>query len=334
FAGYHVNMLGWPGIGYTFVIEPKNVINTPKGIRARIVYANDIDRRTFHVGNSNQFSLGICVAGDYRYETMDDATLASIAELHAALVKDGIGKYDKAHNEMPGYSWKACCQYNYRDAFDWKGSKTPVKPQPAPDVYTIQEGDTFWSIAHKDGTGGLQVEDLIKANPGIDPTKLKIGQKINFGNAKDVSEKPDNNIKEDTKPTSSGDSVIVSIQKTLNSRYKAGLSVNGIKGPKTKTALIKGLQTELNKQFNKKLVVDGKWGSKTKAAIVTVKKGTKGNITWILQATLYIEGYNPGTLDSNFGTSTEKALKKFQEKKGLFDDGKAGKETFEELFAA
>ena len=24
FADYHVNTLGWPGIGYTFIIEPKN----------------------------------------------------------------------------------------------------------------------------------------------------------------------------------------------------------------------------------------------------------------------------------------------------------------------
>ncbi|MDF1997739.1 peptidoglycan recognition protein family protein [Peribacillus frigoritolerans] len=111
FADYHVNTLGWPGGGYTFIIEPKNLINTPNGKRARIVYANDIDRRTYHVGNSNQFSLGICVAGDYRYDTMDEATLASNAELHAALVKDGIGQFDKAHNEMPGYGLKkVCCQ--------------------------------------------------------------------------------------------------------------------------------------------------------------------------------------------------------------------------------
>ncbi|MFU2018429.1 N-acetylmuramoyl-L-alanine amidase [Peribacillus butanolivorans] len=89
FADYHVNTMVWPGIGYTFIIEPKNVINTPNGKRAMIVYANDIDKRTYHVGNSNQFSLGICVAEDYRYN-IDEATLVSIAELHTALVKNGI----------------------------------------------------------------------------------------------------------------------------------------------------------------------------------------------------------------------------------------------------
>ncbi|CAH0259725.1 hypothetical protein SRABI96_03390 [Peribacillus sp. Bi96] len=76
-----------------------------------------------------------------------------------------------------------------------------------------------------------------------------------------------------------GGATIVSIQKNLNSRYKAGLVTDGFNGPKTKSALIKALQNELNKQFNKKFVVDGKWGAKTKAAIVTVEKGAKGNLT-------------------------------------------------------
>lgn len=75
-----------------------------------------------------------------------------------------------------------------------------------------------------------------------------------------------------------GDSTIISIQKTLNSRYGCNLVVDGITGPKTKSALIKALQTELNRQFNKKLVVDGKWGAKTKAAIVTIKKVQKATL--------------------------------------------------------
>ncbi|MGM0890849.1 MAG: peptidoglycan recognition protein family protein, partial [Bacillota bacterium] len=101
FADHHVNTLGWPGGEYTFIIEPKNLINTPNGKRARIVYANDIDRRTYHVGNSNQFSLGICVAGDYRYDTMDDATLASIAELQAAFVK-AVSQAQQQLQQMTG----------------------------------------------------------------------------------------------------------------------------------------------------------------------------------------------------------------------------------------
>ncbi|MDR4927715.1 peptidoglycan-binding domain-containing protein [Peribacillus simplex] len=78
--------------------------------------------------------------------------------------------------------------------------------------------------------------------------------------------------------------------------------------------------------------MDGKWGAKTKAVIVTVQNGAKGNLTWILQATLYLEGYNPGSLDSIFGNGTESALYKFQKAKKISADKKAGKATFTELF--
>ncbi|WP_340372757.1 hypothetical protein [Peribacillus sp. FSL E2-0218] len=74
--------------------------------------------------------------------------------------------------------------------------------------------------------------------------------------------------------------------------------------------------------------MDGKWGPKTKAAIVTVQKGAKGNLTWILQATLYMEYY------STFGKGTETALEKFQKAKKITADKKAGKAFFTELFAA
>ncbi|WP_157805511.1 peptidoglycan-binding domain-containing protein [Bacillus sp. mrc49] len=104
-----------------------------------------------------------------------------------------------------------------------------------------------------------------------------------------------------------------------------------IPGSNTNSALVKALQTEINKQFNKKLVVDGKCGAKTKAAIVTIEKGAKGNLTWILQAALYLAGFNPGVLDSFFGKGTETALSKFQKDKKITADKKAGKNTFYEL---
>ncbi|MGG4266080.1 peptidoglycan-binding protein [Peribacillus simplex] len=133
--------------------------------------------------------------------------------------------------------------------------------------------------------------------------------------------------------TSKGDSQIISIQKTLNSRYKTNIEADGFYGPQTRSALVKGLQMELNKQFNKKLVVDGKWGPKTKTAVITIKKGASCQITWIMQAALYMEGYNPGPLDAIFGGNTETALYKYQKANKITADKQAGQETWNGLFA-
>jgi N-acetylmuramoyl-L-alanine amidase len=177
FADYHVRTNGWPEIGYTLVIDPNKVING----RAAIYYCVDIAKKSYHVGNSNNFSLGICVIGDYRYDKLSEPAMRSIAELHDVLVADGIGKEDKPHNEMPGYAWKQCCIYDYEKAIDFLKGKKPVT---LPATYKVQEGDTLWSIAAKDGPDGITVEDLIVANPGINPRGLKVGQVINLGKAK------------------------------------------------------------------------------------------------------------------------------------------------------
>ena len=178
FASYHVNSLGWERIGYTFVIEPQNIIDTPKGKRARIVYANDILDRSYHVGESNDFALGICIAGDYRYEELDEATLASIVELQEALKQDNIGKDDKSHHEMKGYSWKACCVFDYHKALSFL-THTPVD-EKLPEFHVIQQGDTLWGLANNDDR--FTVEDLMKWNnlSAVDAGNLKIGQKIYF----------------------------------------------------------------------------------------------------------------------------------------------------------
>jgi LysM repeat protein len=42
-------------------------------------------------------------------------------------------------------------------------------------TYTVQSGDTFASIALKERTTVARLEQL---NPGVDPTTLRVGQKI------------------------------------------------------------------------------------------------------------------------------------------------------------
>ncbi len=52
---------------------------------------------------------------------------------------------------------------------------TPVQPLPQVTEYSVLKGDTLSSIASK---FGVTVRALQEANPGIEPTRLQIGQKI------------------------------------------------------------------------------------------------------------------------------------------------------------
>ncbi len=47
-------------------------------------------------------------------------------------------------------------------------------------LYTIQSGDTLGSIAIR---FDIAVEDIVALNPGIEPTALRVGQKIKVGTA-------------------------------------------------------------------------------------------------------------------------------------------------------
>lgn len=50
------------------------------------------------------------------------------------------------------------------------GNKEPM-------VYIVKDGDTVWDIAL---ANNMSTDDLVKANPGFDPNKLKIGQQLNL----------------------------------------------------------------------------------------------------------------------------------------------------------
>src|SRR5690625_181462 len=178
YARYHVDTHGWPSIGYSYVIEPDGTVK----------FCNDIELRTYHVGNHNNYAVGICLTGDFRTEDPTDEQKESLRNLVNALQEKYTHlKHIKGHNEFSGYEWKKCPMFDYKAVLNQDGKKS--ESRPAPDTYKIQEGDTFWSIAK--GFDGLTVTDLEKANPDVEPTELQIGQVINLNTAKSKATEKD-----------------------------------------------------------------------------------------------------------------------------------------------
>ncbi len=124
---------------------------------------------------------------------------------------------------------------------------------------------------------------------------------------------------------------IATIQTSLNEKYGLNISIDNIYGNETKKALVKGLQTELNKQFGSKLAVDGIFGTNTYNACINVRRGAEGNITWLIQSMLICKLFNINA-DEIFGLATESAVREFQKRNGLSQDGIVGKNTFNKLF--
>jgi LysM repeat protein len=53
----------------------------------------------------------------------------------------------------------------------------PTPPVPQAQDYAIAQGDTFSALSKK---FGVPIKAIVEANPGVEPTKLKIGQKIHI----------------------------------------------------------------------------------------------------------------------------------------------------------
>lgn len=124
---------------------------------------------------------------------------------------------------------------------------------------------------------------------------------------------------------------VAGIQSTLNDRYGLNIAVDNIYGNETRRALVKALQTELNKQYHRDLAVDGIFGANTYNACINVRIGAEGNITYLIQAMLVCHSFDIDA-DGIFGPATESAVKEFQSRNGLSQDGIVGKNTFNKLF--
>lgn len=115
------------------------------------------------------------------------------------------------------------------------------------------------------------------------------------------------------------------VQAWLNSKYNAGLDVDGGYGPLTKAALIKVLQRGLG------VDVDGGYGPQTHGAVYSMYLGDSGMEVEALQGLLVCHGYTSAYVDGGFGNDTKSAVLAYQRDHHLRVDGYAGQETFASL---
>lgn len=318
FARYHVNANGWPSIGYSYVIEPDGTIK----------FCNPINWRTYHVGNSNNFSVGICLTGDFRYEEPTDEQKESLRLLVARLKKE-YPQIDRvrSHDEYPDYYWKSCCEFDYEAVLAEK-PKLPVKENIGA-TYTVQEGDTFWIIAKG---RDFNVVDLEHVNPKVDARALQIGQVIN------IPGKEEGKATEEEKksPAYHGNS----IQKYLESIGEDGsfearkkraeeLGIRGYKGTAEQNLQLLGIIRDGNKppQNVTQIAVDGSWGPATTKRLQQVL-GT--------DVTGLIGGQSRHAVTNNipsvrFGKGGSMVVRALQGRVGAYVDGSLGQNTIKAL---
>ncbi|MCS1350330.1 N-acetylmuramoyl-L-alanine amidase [Mechercharimyces sp. CAU 1602] len=134
YARYHVG-LGWPGIGYHFVIEADGTIK----------YCHSLGVMSYHVGNHNRYCVGICLSGDFRYEEPTQAQKECLRRLHAYLT-GALPNYKKTlgHCELSGYEWKQCPVFDYTATLKEKTKEPNPFDQFKPDeLNKAPNGATF-----------------------------------------------------------------------------------------------------------------------------------------------------------------------------------------------
>lgn len=123
---------------------------------------------------------------------------------------------------------------------------------------------------------------------------------------------------------------IADLQLILRTKFKVTIVADNVWGPKSKAALVKAIQKSLNDSYRSWLAVDGIWGPKTEKAWRNLQSGSSDNLVLLAQIALISHGADIDA-DGIFGKKTLKAVKDFQKKNNLDDDGIIGPLTMSKL---
>lgn len=118
FAQYHVRNLGWPGIGYHFVVDKDGSVRQ----------TNALTSVSYHVKNQNTRAIGICCVGHYDQQTPPEAQLRSLISLLKLLKNRLPGVSIRGHRD---FSAKSCPGRNFPLDEVVRKVSTPQPPSPS-----------------------------------------------------------------------------------------------------------------------------------------------------------------------------------------------------------
>jgi hypothetical protein len=109
-ARYHVEDLGWPGIGYHFVIDEDGTINQ----------TNDLASVSYHAAQANAYSVGMCFTGDFTETIPTEEQLDAGAHLIAWLLQELDLPIDRIHGHREEVSGTTCPGEQWASGQKWR----------------------------------------------------------------------------------------------------------------------------------------------------------------------------------------------------------------------
>ncbi|NLM03763.1 MAG: LysM peptidoglycan-binding domain-containing protein [Clostridiales bacterium] len=177
--------------------------------------------------------------------------------------------------------------------------------------YIIQAGDTFFNLAIRFNT---TVEAIMAANPGVDPNRLMIGQRICIPTGQGPSTCPPGT----TPYTVRAGDTFFNIARANNISLAALIAANPGVDP--------------DRLFIGQIIcIPGGTTPPPTNPCPTLRMGSRGQDVIRLQRLLRDAGFNPGPIDGIFGSQTHRAVVEFQRSQHLVPDGVVGIRTWTAL---
>jgi peptidoglycan hydrolase-like protein with peptidoglycan-binding domain len=292
FARYHVNQLGWPGIGYHYVVDRDGSISR----------CHDLEVVSYHVGNSNGFAVGICMVGDFRTQSLPEVQRQATLDLTRSLMAELNIPVENVwgHIEFPKYAWKPCPSISMQSFRNWlREAGAELTGRPAPTA-TYVAGVRQRSIL----TRGDQGDDIKALQERLEELKFQPGPIDGiFG-------------------PQTADAV-------MRFQRAASINVDGIVGPQTREALRDYQQTEEQPEHasptDEPDEREEMFRSETRRMLRYISPMMRGSDVQEVQQKV------GSIIDGIFGPETEARVMDFQRREGITVDGIVGPQTWRAL---